>query len=98
MENRPLTKIQDTGGKMEESTIVKVRWKDTSHFDDLTVDELVKEPVSIFTSLGFLILDSTEKVIVAASRCEVDNNYRGALVIPRECIVDIKIQEVADDS
>lgn len=71
--------------KTENDGIVVVHWIDSNIMHDQTNE--VVEPVTIQT-VGYLIQDKVRSVTVA--RDLINDEWRGQISIPRECIMSIR--------
>lgn len=81
---------------MEKGTEIKVVWEDAFHWsDEVTELEVLREPVTHYTTWGRLLLDSPTHLIVVSTRDEEDNMIKEATRIPKSLIR--KVIEMKED-
>lgn len=75
--------------------IVKVKWRDASHIEeDMTEQQLLKEPLSEFVTVGFVVAEEENRLILAGTKSD-DGVYRDSLILPRVYILEItELEEV----
>jgi len=74
-----------------------IRWRDTSAhpgwYDEMEYQTSIKEPVMVMQSLGWLLHESDDCVVIAQSKS--DGRVGEMLKIPREAIVGIDTVKVS---
>lgn len=69
--------------------IATVSWWDSSTIDEwMPRDEAIKELCSPVETIGYLLEENVERLILCHSKAE-DGTVCGVIVIPRGCVFDI---------
>ena len=72
--------------------IVLVEWLDAYHesgYFDIHKAETSFKPIKL-QEVGWLVVNDTERVVLAQEQCPEDGNYRNLQVIPKAVVVTIK--------
>ncbi len=76
------------------SKVVKIKWRDSA-FHDPTVRMNVEEAANLtlieIETVGFLVHEDDERVVVAIDRNQNGDNFRGLVSIPQATIVEYKV-------
>lgn len=72
--------------------IVLVSWRDSGFvMGNMTEVEGVDKGVVVLETVGFLVSDTKDALVVAGDRDAADGRVRCVTTIPRECVVKVKI-------
>lgn len=66
---------------------VIVKWRDSNIFNEQWGEDEEEFEVSEITSIGFLIKDEKDRIVIA--REKVGEDWRGIIAIPRENIISL---------
>lgn len=87
-------KRNDTGFNYKDSigNIVFVKWIDAhhDHISDWTTLSEIEFPDTKIESVGFLVKEDKEHIMIASTRCVSDNNVCGFFTITKRQIIEIR--------
>lgn len=77
------------------SEVVRIVWLDSATVDGWEDLDVLRElkPLRIVT-LGELLVDGDDHVVVLPNRCDEADNGANAIVIPRACILEVDVYEL----